>query len=189
LSEFVFKLNGQWFVGPRVYGGYGGAFAFLWPSRTPANSPTSSTTAPEFVPSSAGISSNFYEVGIEIFLRSNRGVRKGGPNGYDRLLRAQAEGRLISREQRSPELEVWRTQEKERLGPALWYVATKHVATDPSGAVLSCDANESKFDRCVTAFIRQPGIVADMRFRAKHSADWPAIYEETIRVLQQIKRA
>lgn len=188
LKEFAFKLNGQWFIGPREYGGYGGAFAFFWPSKTPRNIGEASKMATEFIPSAAGQNSIFYEVAIEIFLRHHDGVF-AGPSRYARLKQAEVEGRLVRKEVLNAGLEVWHTQETDGLGPGLWYVATKYVETDPNGAVLSCRGNDPKFARCVTGFEWRPGIAADLRFRAKHSADWPEIYLETVRVLQQLRKA
>ena len=186
LREFALKLNGQWFVAPRAYGGYGGSFAFFWPSKTPARMAGADKMAPEFIPSSAGVLSNFYDVAIEIFLRHHDGVFSG-PSRYERLKQAEAQGRLISKELPRDGLEVWHTRETDGLGPGLWYIATKHVGTDPNGAVLSCRDGDPKFARCVTAFEWRPGIAADMRFRAKHADEWPEIYQEAVRVLRQLR--
>jgi hypothetical protein len=188
MKEFAFKLNGEWFIGPREYGGYGGSFAFFWPSKVPAKRANAERQAPEFVPSAAGQVSNFSEVAIEIFLQHHDGVMHG-PSRYEHLRQAEAEGRLVSKDSPRPGLEVWRTRETDGLGPGLWYVATQYITTDPNGAVLACRDGDPRFDRCVTGFIWQPGMAADMRFRAKHATDWPEIYREAARVLQLIRKA
>lgn len=188
LKEYVAKLNGEWFIGPREYGGYGGSLAFFWPSKTPANSPDANKLAPEFVPSAAGQTSNFYEVGIEIFLRSSASI-KSHPTRYDDLIRAEVEGRLIKREVLRPGLEVWHTRETDGLGPGLWYVATQYAKSHPNAAVLACANANPKLDRCTTAFEWKPGIGADMRFRASHAPDWPEILQEAVRVLDLVKKA
>ncbi|MDO9314999.1 MAG: hypothetical protein Q7T97_10685 [Burkholderiaceae bacterium] len=181
LDESVMKLNGQWFIAPRRYAmGFAG-LSFYWPSKTPATGRADGQSYPER-------GQDFYDVGIEVFLSHHDGAMSG-PSRYDHLRQAEAEGRLISKEVPRPELEVWHTRETDGRGPGLWYVATQYIATDPNGAVLSCRSHDPKFDRCVTAFEWKPGIAADMRFRAKHAADWPEIYQETIRVLQLIKKA
>jgi hypothetical protein len=188
VKEFAFKLNGQWFIGPREYGGYGGSLAFFWPSKTPRNKIHAERDAPEFVPSAAGRSSNFYDVAIEIFLRSHDGVMHG-PSRYKALQLAETEGRVISKNTPRPGLEVWRVRDKSELRPFIWYVATNYREEDGEPPVLGCDDRNPKFDRCNTAFIWKPGIAADMRFRAWHGVDWPEIYQETMRVLQLLKRA
>lgn len=185
-TEAVFKINGQFYIAPKDYGGLDGSLAFIWPSKTPANKPGASKEAPEYTSSGPGKVSNFYEVGIEIFLRHHDG-KTYGPKRYERLLNAEKEGRVISRTAPRAGLEVWRIPDSRGLGSKLWYVATEHVAEDPNGAVLSCEDMNPQFDRCTTAFRWKPYVSADMRFRAKHGADWPEIYQETIRVLSLIE--
>jgi hypothetical protein len=180
-QEFVLKLNGQYFVAPRRYVQGLSGIAFYWPSKTPLTGSLEGLAYPER-------GEKFADVAIEIFLRSHDGVMHG-PNRYDRLLQAQAEGRLISKETPRAGLEIWHTREIDGLGPGLWYVASEYVAADPNGTVLSCRGSNLKFATCVTGFKWRPGIAADMRFRAKHSVDWPEIYQEAIRVLQQLRKA
>jgi hypothetical protein len=186
-TETVFKIGGQWFVVPRVYGGYGGSLAFLWPSKTPANSPTASQTAPEFVPSGPGQTSNFYDVAVEIFLRSD--VRApSGPSGYQRLQQDEAEGRLISKQIIRPGLELWRIRRESGTTSGLLYVATELKGSHGNPPVLGCDDGTHQFDRCTTGFQWQPGISVDIRFHAKHATDWPEIHLEVVRVLHQLRR-
>jgi hypothetical protein len=96
-KEFAFKVNGQWFIGPREYGGYGGSFAFFWPSKTPRHRIHAERDAPEFVPSAPGRPSNFYDVAIEIFLHS-KDEANFSPSRWNEISRqAEAEGRVISK--------------------------------------------------------------------------------------------
>src|SRR5882724_5169204 len=173
-KETSIKLNGQWYFLPKQYAVSQG-LAFYWPSKTPVTGRADRQDYPER-------GKDFYDVAIEIFLQHHDGVTYG-PNRYDHLRKAETEGRVISKELRRPGLEVWRTRETDGLGPGLWYVATQYTTTDPNGSVLSCRSSNPKFDRCVTAFQWQPGIGADMRFRAKHADDWSEIYQEMTRVL------
>lgn len=188
LREFALKLNGQWFVAPRAYGGYGGSFAFFWPSKTPARMAGADKMAPEFIPSSAGVLSNFYDVAIEIFLRHHDGVMHG-PNRYDRLKQAEAEGRLVSKETPRPGLEVWRIRETDGRRPGMWYVAVDLREDDGRPPVLWCSENDPKLAFCTTAFLWKPGIAADMRFHSKHGSSWPEIYQEAVRVLELLRKA
>lgn len=186
-TETIAKINGQWLIGPKNYGSPL-HLAFFWPSKTPARGEDAPRTAPEFIPSAAGVNSNFYDVSIEIFLRHHDGGTYG-PQRYERLLQAKREGRLTSRELLRPGLEVWRIQEPSRPGSGIWYVATSYVESDPNGAVLWCRDESPANDHCSTAFRWHPGISADMRFSAKHRADWPEIYRETQRVLSLLRKA
>ena len=190
-KEFAFKLKGQWFIGPREYGGYGGSLAFLWPSKTPARKANASKEAPEFVPSSAGVTSNFYEVGIEIFLRSNNIPPE--PHGYALIALAQAKGWIASRNQMRPGLDV--IQMRHVVGPdgyfidhVTYYVATQLKGLDGLPPVATC-AHARSDGSGGTGFMWQPGIWAGTRMNQKHCADWPEIYIETVRVLQLLRRA
>jgi hypothetical protein len=176
-TEVAIKLNGQWYLGPKEHfstGRNGGGF--YWPSRHPMFK-----------------GGNYPEEGqdhsakaIETFLRHHDGVMHG-PTQFAFLKQAEAEGRLISKITLRPGLEVWRIRED---GPSyVWYIATEHVDKDPNGAVLACRDNDPKYDRCTTGFIWKPGIAADMRFRATHAPDWPDIYQETIRILNLLRKA
>lgn len=178
LKEVALKLNGQWFIGPKEYfsNGMNGAWFNWWDHK-----PLSSEDA-------QAVAGKGYDFLIEIFLSHHDGVMHG-PNRYPSLQQAEAAGRLISKSTPRPGLEVWRVREIDGRGSAIWYVATDHVDKDPNGAVLNCDDGDPKFDSCRTAFIWQPGIGADMRFRAKHGPDWPEIYQETTRILQLLKKA
>jgi len=184
--EFVMKLNGQFFFAPREYGGYGGSLIFFWPSKMPANRNEAREEAPEFVPSAAGQTSNFYDVAIEIFLRSNNIASPDG-KPYDLLVQADHEDRVIKKETLRPGLERWQTQDTSNLGPGYWYLATDYPDERGRPPVIWCRASNPKLDRCTTAFFIRPGIAADIRFRAQHSADWPEIYQEITRVLQLLR--
>lgn len=175
------KLNGQWYFSPIEYTmGFAG-LAFYWPSKTPATGRADRQSYPER-------GQDFYDVAIEIFLRSHDGIMHGS-NRYSNLLEAEKDGRFISKSKPRPGLEIWRIRETDSRNSGVWYVATEHVNSDPNGAVLHCEENDPKFDRCTTAFIWRPGIAADMRLRTKHGPDWPQIYQETTRVLQLLKKA
>jgi hypothetical protein len=190
IKEFAFKLNGQWFIGPREYGGYGGSLAFFWPSKTPRNRIHAERDAPEFVPSAAGRSSNFYDVAIEIFLRSNNIPLE--PRGYKLIELAQTSNWIASREQVRPGLEAIRM--KHVIGPrgysidhVTYYVATQLKGVDGLPPVATCD-NSRADGSGGTGFMWQPGIWAGTRMNQKHCADWPEIYLEIIRVLQLLRR-
>jgi hypothetical protein len=192
LKEFGLKLNGQWFIGPRDYGGYGGSLAFLWPSKTPARSADSGKTAPEFVPSSAGVTSNFYDVGIEIFLRSNNIPSE--TSGYKFVQLAQANDWIASREVLRPGLEAIRFKHVA-FGPhghyidrGTTYVATELVGVDGLPPVAGCNHDDLR-NGGGAGFMWREGIFVGIRMSQKHCADWPEIYLEITRVLQLLRKA
>jgi hypothetical protein len=184
-NEVALKVNGQWFIGPRKYFSAASRSAgFEWWERKPLDPGLARPADAQAL----AVNGNGYDVSVEIFLRNDRGLMQG-PSSFDRLRQTEVDGRLLGKTSLRPGLDMWRTAETDGLGPRLWYVATDHVDSDPYGAVLSCRDSNPRFDRCVTSFYWRPGIVADMRFRAKHSVDWPEIYREAMRILQQLTRA
>lgn len=182
-TEAIVKLNNQFFIGPSAYFSNGSpSTAFYWPSKTPVNTPHAEKKAPELIPSGPGRVSNFPEVAIEIFLRSNLS-QTNGPSRYQALLQAEKEGRLVSKKTLNHGLEIWIVNMNDGVRDGIWYVAKEHKESDGYPPVLWCDNNNPTFDRCTTAFWWRPGIAVDMRFRATHGKDWSEIYQETKRVL------
>lgn len=182
-NEVALKINGQWFIGPRKYFGSNGA-SFEWWEHKPLDPALPRPAEAQAL----ALKGHGYDISVEVFLRNDPGLMKE-PSRYDRLRQAEAEGRLLGKTTLRPGLEMWRTTETDGLGRGLWYIATAYVDSDPNGAVLSCRDSNPRFDRCMNAFYWRPGIVADMRFRASHSVDWPEIYSEAMRILQQLKGA
>lgn len=179
-EEMAVKLNGQFFIAPKSYVmGFSG-LAFYWPSKTPATGRSDRQPYPE-----QGL--DFNDTAIEISLRSREGVTDR-PGLYAVLQQAEVEGLLISKLNPRPGLEIWRINENNGLRPLVWYVATEYREPGGDPPVIACDESNPEFDRCTTGFIWQPGISMDMRFRAKHGPDWPEIYQETMRILQLLKK-
>lgn len=179
-GEQVMRLNGQWYVAPKPYVKGSAGLAFYWPSKTPVSGRPDGQAYPEG-------GRDYGDVAIEIFLTHHDGLMYG-PNRPVRLQKAEAEGRLISKTTPRPGLEVWRVRETDGLGPAVWYVATAYLDSNPNGAILSCRDVDPISDRCTTGFIWKPGIALDMRLRATHAPDWPEIYQETARILQLLQK-
>jgi hypothetical protein len=191
MKEFAFKLNGEWFIGPREYGGYGGSFAFFWPSKVPANRARAETQAPEFVPSAAGQVSNFPEVAIEIFLRSSNIPPE--PRGYKLIELAQANKWIESR--RTLRRGLDEIKMKHVVGPhgqyidhLTYYVATELKGFDELPPVAGCNHDDPR-NGGGAGFMWRPGISAGARMNQRHCADWPEIYSEIARVLHMLRKA
>lgn len=181
----LFKLNGQWFTGPWEYGNPNLApMAFYWPSKTPLTGRADRQSYPEQ-------GKDFYEVAIEISLRSNH--IPTGPRGYQFIKLAESNGWIAERKTLRPGLEA--ITMKHVIGPrghyidhVTFYVATQLKGPDGLPPVATCShANPSNGGG--TGFMWQPGIWAGTRMNQKHCADWPEIYQEITRVLQLIKKA
>lgn len=179
VDQFAMKLGGQWFVGPREYGGYGGALAFYWPSKTPKGGRPDRAQYPER-------GSDFYDVAIEIFLRSNNIPPE--PWGYRFIELAQANNWIASRKMLRPGLEA--VQMKHVIGPqgysidhVTYYVATELRGVDGLPPIATCD-NLRPDSTGGTGFMWRPGIWVGTRMNQKYCVDWPEIYLETVRVLQ-----
>ena len=177
----AFKVNGRWFTVPKEYGGgHDPSLAFYWPSKTPKTGRADRASYPEQ-------GKSYYDVAIEIFLRSNHS-KPIGPSRYQALLAAQADGRVIERTKPRAGLEVWRVRDEiGGLPPAVWYVAAALRDSAGEPPVIGCDDENPKFDRCTMAFWWQPGVAVDIRFRGRYGTDWPEIYQEVMRVLELVK--
>jgi hypothetical protein len=185
-SEVAQKLNGQWFIGPRRYFNGSQRAGFYWPSKTPLHGPEGGGSFPE-------TGKNFYDVAIEIFLRSNPSPPRS-PRLYQKLLSSQAEGRFISRSSPRTNLDVWHAyHDPQRRLSYTYYVATDLRDINDEPPVLSClglDGSErqAKEAFCTTGWRWRPNISVDLRFSARHASDWPEIYLEVIRVLNLLKK-
>lgn len=188
IKERATKVNGQWFVGPAEYGVIGHGMAFLWPSKTPAGAADAEQRAPEFRPSRPGQLSNYPEVAVKIFFRSPQRVILL-PAGDDQVSKAAREGRVLSKTMLRQGLERWLVRDPIFRQPAAWYVATELQMPNGKPAILFCGQYPPlSVEACTTGFFWQSDIAVDMRFATKHATDWPEIYQETIRVLQLLRR-
>jgi hypothetical protein len=185
-TEAIVKLNNQFFIGPSAYFSNGSpSTAFYWPSKTPVNTPRAEKNAPELVPSGPGRISNFSDVAIEVFLRSNPNPPAMLPR-YQALQEAEKDGRVLGRKKIHSSLDEWRVKEGQLI--YLKYVAINLKDASGHPPVLSCLEQNDRPDFCTMAFGWESGISADLRFSGKHSVDWPEIYQETIRVLSLLRR-
>jgi hypothetical protein len=174
-TETLFKINGHLFVVPRSYAAGMSSIAFYWPSK---NAITASGDAERGKP--------FYDVAVEVFLRAPPGPQLE-PSGYAMLQLAESEGKLVSKASPRAGVETWRLREDDGLHVA-YYVALEEEDRDGYPPVLGCREEDPAEDRCFAAFLWQPDIAADLRFRAVHALDWPEIYRETLRILSEFKR-
>lgn len=144
-TETVFKINGQWLIAPRQYAKGFAGLAFYWPSRTPITGGGLGKNFPEFGHECASVA-------VEILLHRHDGVMHG-PSHPERLQQAEAQGRLISKSTPRADLEVWQTQETDRIAPEWWYVATSHVTNNPDAAIVSCRKRGDSTGTCTTGFV------------------------------------
>lgn len=182
-TEELLKLNGHWFVGPKAYfsSGMNGA-AFYWPSKTPMTGRPDRQPYPEQ-------GKFFYDVTIEIFLRSNNIPAE--PRGYVLIQLAEKNGWVASRETLRSGLD--KIQMKHVVDPqgqymdhVTYYVATELTGMDGLPPVATCN-HDNVSNGGGTGFLWKPEIWAGTRMNQKHCADWPEIYQETIRVLSLVK--
>lgn len=186
-KDVAFKLNGHWYVGPSMYGNPNfGAMAFYWPSKVAAADEEGTVNAREVVRSKSGSIENFYDVAIEVFLKTISEAPTERST-YQVLLRLEQQGHVVDKRSLRDGLDVWKT--RDRNIEEIWYVATK--LSDPTGdrPTVACRGGDATQSRCTGALTWQPGVAASMRFRAVHGSDWPEIYLELSRMLALIKKA
>lgn len=186
----IFKRGGQLFLAPREYGGASGSLAFLWPSKTPARKEGAPNDAPEFIPSRAGQNSNFYDVGIEIHLRSTSFPTE--PHGYRLIEVAQAKDWIADRVTLREGLDRVRMKsapgpEGRRIDYVTYYVATSLKGPDGLPPVGVCNHDDPR-NGGGGGFMWRDGVFAGISMNQKHCEDWPEIYTEVVRVLQLIKK-
>lgn len=182
-KDVALKLNGQWFIGPKAYfSGLAGA-VFYWPSKTPEIGLPNGKPWPEK-------GKPFNDVAIEIMFRSNNFPPE--PRGYKFLELAESKGWIDKRENIRPGLD--RVTMKHVIGPRGYYIdhvnyytATQMTGIDGLPPVATC-SHKYESDRGGTGFMWQPGIWVGVRMNQKHCADWPEIYTEISKVLQQLKK-
>jgi hypothetical protein len=192
INEVAFKLNGQWYIGPRKYGNPNlGPMVFFWPSRAPGGDSDAVAKAPEIVRNKVGNIDNFSEVGIEIFLRSSNIPPE--PRGYKLIELAQANEWIESR--RTLRRGLDEIKMKHVVGPQGQYIdhLTYYVATDLKGfdglpPVAGCNHDDSR-NGGGAGFMWAPAITAGARMNQRHCADWPEIYSEIARVLHMLRKA
>ena len=189
-DESLMKVNGLYFKVPKVYGGAGNVLGFFWPSETPRNSPNAQQVAPEFVPSKAGQTSNFYDVGIEIFLRSTD--VPPNPRGYELVELARANNWISSRVVLSPDLEALTMKHValptgQFFDHVTYYVATTRKGPDGRPPVATCN-HEHPMNGGGAGFMWKPGVWVGLRMNQRHCRDWPQIHRALMNVLQSVEQ-
>lgn len=181
-KETAFKVNGQWYLGPRVYFSSRTGTIIYWPSKTPAAGREDGQPFPEF-------GKPFSEVAINLLFSSNNIPPE--PRGYGFIKLAEANGWVSKRIAIRPGLDALTM--KHVIGPRGYYIdhTTYYVATQLKGPdglppVATCSQN-SATNRGGSGIMWQPGFWVEVRMSKKHCADWPEIYTEIARVLQKLK--
>jgi hypothetical protein len=185
------KLNQQWFFVPEAYGNPSfGSMQFYWPSKAPGGDSEAVKNATEVSRNSNGSISNFYDIAIEIFLRSNNFPQE--PRGYHLIELAEKNNWIDSRKNIRSGLDA--ITMKHVIGPrgqyidhVTYYVATQFKGLDGLPPVATCNYDHPA-NGGGTGFMWQPGIWLGTRMNQKHCADWPEIYQEIARVLTLLKK-
>ena len=68
-----------------------------------------------------------------------------------------------------------------------YYIATELAGPDGLPPVATCSHADPR-NGGGTGFMWQPGIWAGTGMNQRHCLDWPEIYQEVIRVLQQLRK-
>lgn len=187
LKDDLLKLNGQWFIGTREYfsSSYNGA-TFYWPSKT------SSRPKGDFPEKVLVVAGKGDMVKVWVFLR-HYPFPKPKTTAYQSLLDKERQGMLVERFM-SPadDQEIWRVyDDPSRKFVSRYYVAKdlNYALPDAGHPTLGCgDRTEyQEHSNCTAAFIWRDGISADIRVHQRHAYDWPAIYQEIIRVLSLLQ--
>ncbi|NKF23345.1 hypothetical protein [Solimonas marina] len=180
-TESVFKIGGHFLVAPSAYGfaPYGSA-AFYWPSKVPMRQGDRAT---EFIPSKPGVLSNYFDVAIEFFIKASDST--GETYGF--IENAQKQKKMVRRKQIRPDLERVEVEDPVGVnGISTFYVATGQKT--PSGLPPATACRDAyTYEACTSGFVWKDGLRVYVRFNHRHAQDWPEIYREIVRVLNQVK--
>lgn len=186
-TEVALKLYGQWYIGPKYYysTGMNGA-AFYWPSKKSRDD----------VPANERVEP--YAHTVEIFLTGRQ--RWPDPTATTpwegrvwegRFEELRSQGLRMERTTWSPSLEIVRFYHPDgKQYRRAYYIATQQRRLRGDGPpIASCDSGTHPKDGCTGGTFMSDDIFADFRFNARHAQDWPEIYQEITRVLQQLRKA
>ena len=184
------KVNGQWYVGPKEYGvGPERQMAFFWPSRTPARGEAAASE----VAKRPG--ANPYGQLVEIFFRSEDKLIDANPqtprtnaliplaeaNGWisERTTLRKGLDRITMKPVETP----WGT----RIDHVTYFVATELRGADGLPPVATCSKPDSG-DGGGFGISWKQGVVVGTRMSQYHCSDFPEVYIEAVRVLNQLKK-
>jgi hypothetical protein len=174
-SEQALKLNGGWYIGPQVYfSSADNVGGFYWPSRHPLFKGGDYSQA----------SQKFYDKAIEIFI--SRPKFGGATSNFQQLMIEGKQGHVLEKRVLREGLEVWKT--KSGAFEETWFVATQLQLPTGEPPVITCRGDDPANSRCSGGFLWNLELAVGLRFRATHGPDWPEVYLEINRVLQQLRK-
>lgn len=191
-KEVALKLNGNWYFGPKAYFNNRGQAEFEWWEHKPIT--REMKRPPEM--QQLAVDGKGYDFAVQIFLKGRHGrpieslANAEKSSWDDQWKKMSASGMEMMRTELTPDLYVVRFKQTDGTPYRMaYFVATKHkVPLGNHAPVAVCEAPTHSMNRCTGDFFVFDGTVhVDFRFNAKHATDWPAIYQEISRILQQIR--
>jgi hypothetical protein len=186
----LFKVDGRFYLVPKAYGSGGstGPLGFYWPSRAPLSRPD---LAAEFRPGDPKHQNNYGDVAIEIFTNSAE-LAPSVRHGYAFLQRALASDSVQRKRTLRPGLDEYDMkhvvgEDGHFLDRVSYYVATDRTGVDGQPPVASCGA-VGQISSGGTGFPWH-GLWIGTRMSGARCADWPEIFDETLRVVNLIREA
>lgn len=172
-------LGGKWYVGPLGHFGSLGRAGFWWWDHKPVPSHQPTKAVQELNRDGKG---DYPAIALLLTTYTREPVP---PSKFKQLQALQAANRVSERSRLHDGLERWRIRVADGVVHT-WYVATALKEPEGDPPVLSC-SGESAAASCGSGFRWHSGITVGMNFKGIHAADWPAIYQETIKVLTLLK--
>jgi hypothetical protein len=198
-NRSLLKMNDRFYSVPREYGAFNN-LGFYWPSKTPQNSSRALETAPELARSADGRILNSQAVLINVFLTGRQ--RWPTPEvkapwearGWDQVFqKLQAQGFTLQRRLTSSALEVvtFIHPDGTRYDRTYYLASSKKRLRGPGAPGISCYVSHPPHheDTCTGGEFWREAVYVDFRFSSRHASDWPAIYDEIVRVLGHIEPA
>lgn len=183
-TEAIFKRGGRWFIGPKEYSFTTGRAAFYWPSKTPKfgppdkSGPIDKSDCPE-------CGEGYDSIAVDFVVETSDATNEP----YYLIEQGQEQGKILRHIRLSSKLERFDIKDDVELDKAAsYYVATNARTPRGKPPTVYCRHGHPT-DVCTGWFVWKTGFAISIRFNQRNAMDWPDIYSEIIRVLNQVREA
>lgn len=183
-TEVVQKVNGEYLIAPRKYFGGASRGGFVWWERKPISGnipPEVKALARKGESDEFSIDFTFYSPHLPRDAQGYRFIELAQKNGWI------AERKTIRNGLDMVTMKHVIDPNENYVDRFTYYVATNLIGNDAFPPVARCDHSrpENSGNSGVELWT---GIAVGIKFNQKHCADWPEIYQESIRILNLIRK-
>ncbi len=186
LTQYPFKINGHWYLGPRNYFGGAALAGFAWYG---GRSYSTTDTIP---PASQTASQTAPPVALRVLISLSAPRLGAKATGSETIEWADRNGGVLKVTSLSPGLLRYEMNpivgpDGDRLDRFRYYVATELRGADGLPPVARCESDYR--GRGSFGIAWRDNIFAGIQMHQSHCAEFPEIYREVIRILGLIEKA